>query len=160
MPQRSAATLMYRLTDTGPEVLLIHPGGPFWANKDDGAWSIPKGLYEQGEDALAAARREFAEETGANPTGDFAPLGDYRQPSGKVVTAFAVAGDLDVAAFRSNIFTMEWPPKSGRQAAFPEADRAEWFALEEAGVKITKGQRAILAALAAFLADGAPVTPR
>jgi predicted NUDIX family NTP pyrophosphohydrolase len=160
MPQRSAGILMYRLTGPEPEVLLVHPGGPFFAKKDLGAWSIPKGLYEAGEDALAAAAREFAEETGATPAGDFMALGDFRQPGGKIVTAFAVEGDLDLARFRSNTFTMEWPPKSGRMAEFPEADRALWFPFDEAAAKIAKGQRPILAALAERIVGGAALIRR
>ena len=147
MPIRSAGTLLYRLTRAGPEVLLVHPGGPYWAKKDDGAWSIPKGLYEEGEDARAAAKREFAEETGCVPAGALVPLGDFKQPGGKVVTAFAAEGDFDLADFRCDTFTMEWPPKSGRMAEFPEADRAAWFGIGEARRKILKGQARILQAL-------------
>src|ERR1700684_3183808 len=108
----SAGLLAFR-RGNGLEVLLVHPGGPFWAKKDDGAWSIPKGLFEPGEDALAAARREFAEETGLAPSGDFVPLGTFRQPSGKMIVAYAVSGDFDLAGFRSNRFEIEWPPRSG-----------------------------------------------
>jgi len=154
MPEKSAGILLYRLAGGAAEVLLVHPGGPYWAKKDLGAWSIPKGLYEAGEDALAAARREFAEETGGEAAGEALPLGDFRQPSGKVVTAFVVAGDFDLAGFRCNTFAMEWPPKSGQTAEFPEADRAGWFTLAEAAEKIVSGQRPILAALAAHLAGG------
>jgi predicted NUDIX family NTP pyrophosphohydrolase len=160
MPQRSAGVLLYRVSGGETEVLLVHPGGPFWAKKDDGAWSIPKGLCEDGEDDLAAARREFAEETGATLAGDFAPLGDFRQPSGKIVTVFAVAGAFDLTDFRSITFTMEWPRKSGRTATFPEADRAGWFTAAEARVKITRGQVPILAALDALLAGSSAVNRR
>lgn len=147
MPQRSAGLVMFRRRRHATEVLLVHPGGPFWARKDDGAWSIPKGLYEADEDPLAAARREFAEETGCAPEGSFIELGTFRQPSGKQVSAWAFEGDFDVAGFTSNLFTMEWPPKSGRTAEFPEADRAGWFGRDEALAKITKGQRPIIKAL-------------
>ena len=141
---------MYRMRQSGPEVLLVHPGGPFWAKKDDGAWSIPKGLYED-EDALAAAKREFEEETGRKPQGVFIALGSFPQPGGKVVSAWAFEGDFDLARFKSNLFTMEWPPKSGRMAQFPEADRAGWFGAAEALRKIVKGQTAIVNALVAKL---------
>jgi predicted NUDIX family NTP pyrophosphohydrolase len=144
MPQRSAGILLFRRRGATVEVLLVHPGGPFFAKKDDGAWSIPKGLIDDGEDALAAAKREFAEETGGTAAGEAIALGDFRQPGGKIVTAFAVEGDFDLADFRSMSFTMEWPPRSGRQAEFPEADRAAWFGLAEARVKMLKGQVAIL----------------
>ena len=147
MAERSAGVLLYRRTGPEPEMLLVHPGGPFWAKKDDGAWSIPKGLTDEGEDGLAAARREFAEETGAEIDGDFIDLGVFRQPSGKTVQAFAVEGDFDLDGFRSNVFAMEWPPKSGRTQEFPEADRAGWFAPAEALRKVTKGQVAIVLAL-------------
>jgi predicted NUDIX family NTP pyrophosphohydrolase len=141
---RSAGLLMYRRRDPEPEFLLVHPGGPFWRNKDAGAWSIPKGLYEADEDPLAAARREFEEETGRRVEGDFTALGSFRQSGGKVVTAFAVEGDFDVTALRSNTFTIEWPPRSGRQASFPEVDRAEWFSPAAARTKLLKGQVPIL----------------
>jgi predicted NUDIX family NTP pyrophosphohydrolase len=147
----SAGILMHRLRDGRREFLLVHPGGPFWAKKDDAAWSIPKGLVAAGEDALAAALREFAEETGAMPEGDLVPLGNFRQPGGKIVTAFAVEGDLDAAAITSNTFTMEWPPKSGRVAEFPEVDRAGWFDAATTEVKLHKGQRPMLEALLKLL---------
>jgi len=153
--QRSGGILLFRRAGRAPEVLLVHPGGPYWAKKDLGAWSIPKGLIDGQEDPLAAARREFSEETGGAATGAAIPLGDFRQPSGKVITAFAVAGDFDLALFRSNLFAMEWPPKSGKTAEFPEADRAEWFPLAEAEAKIVSGQRPILAALAERLGSAA-----
>jgi predicted NUDIX family NTP pyrophosphohydrolase len=155
MPQTSAGILMYRNTPRGTEVLLVHPGGPFWARKDAGAWSTPKGLYAPGEDPEAAARREFEEETGCLPAGGLLPLGAFRTTSGKVVEAFAAEGDFDLNAFRSNVFQTEWPPKSGRAAEFPEADRAGWFGPEEAEEKLLKGQRPILAALLKRLAAGA-----
>ncbi|HZP20023.1 MAG TPA: NUDIX domain-containing protein [Bauldia sp.] len=148
MPVQSAGLLLYRLTPGGPEVFLVHPGGPFWAKKDAGAWSIPKGVCGPGEDPLAAARREFREETGvAPPEGPFLPLGSFRQPGGKVVTAFAAQGDLDPTKLTSNMFDLEWPPKSGRIARFPEVDRGAWFGLKEAEIRLLKGQTPILAAL-------------
>jgi predicted NUDIX family NTP pyrophosphohydrolase len=139
--KRSAGILMYRRPGRGLQVLLVHPGGPFWARKDLGAWSIPKGEYAEGEDPLAVARREFAEELGAEPAGDFWELGELVQPSRKVVTVWAVEGDFDVAGLKSNTFELEWPPKSGRKAQFPEVDRAEWFAPDQARTKILPGQR-------------------
>lgn len=147
MAQKSAGILMFRMKDDNPEVLLVHPGGPFWVKRDDGAWSIPKGLLEEGEDPLTAARREFEEETGSLPTGDFIALGTFKQPSGKIVSAWTVEGDFELNGFKSNLFTMEWPPKSGRMQEFPEADRAGWFAPNEAMRKLTKGQIPILVSL-------------
>jgi predicted NUDIX family NTP pyrophosphohydrolase len=146
MPQHSAGLLMFRRGSGTIEVLLVHMGGPFWARKDDGAWSIPKGLCEAGEDALAAARREFAEETGGAPEGPFVALGVFKQPGGKQIAAFAVEGAFDLSQFKSNTFAMEWPPRSGRMAEFPEADRAGWFDQAQALVKVTKGQRPIIKA--------------
>ena len=156
MAERSAGLLLYRLRGVHPELLLIHPGGPFWAKKDAGAWSIPKGLMEDGEDAAAAARREFAEETGYAPDGEPFPLGVFKQPSGKIVIAFALEGDVDPATLRSNLFSMEWPPRSGRTAEFPEADRAGWFAPEAAVEKLTKGQAPIVGALLEALLGRGP----
>ncbi|TIT47767.1 MAG: NUDIX domain-containing protein, partial [Mesorhizobium sp.] len=127
MAKRSAGLLIYRRSGGDIEVLLVHPGGPFWAKKDDGAWSIPKGLVDQGEDELAAARRETGEELGMKVEGAFARLGDYRQPGGKIVSAWSVEADIDVTAISSNTFTMEWPPRSGSMKEFPEVDRAGWF---------------------------------
>ncbi|MET3520488.1 NUDIX domain-containing protein [Mesorhizobium abyssinicae] len=144
MPQRSAGLLIYRRTGGVFEFLLVHPGGPFWARKDEGAWSIPKGLVDESEDELAAARREAEEELGVVIDGDFEPVGSYRQPGGKIVTAWSVESDLDADAVRSNTFTMEWPPRSGSVKEFPEVDKAGWFSLPEAGLKILKGQRPIL----------------
>lgn len=156
MPQRSAGILLYRFARSSAlEVLLIHPGGPFWVRKDLGAWSIPKGQIAEGEEPLAAARREFAEETGMTPAGETVALGEFRQGSGKLVSVFAMHGDFDLAAFRSNLFSMEWPPRSGRIAEFPEADRACWFGTDEAAAKLIRGQVPILAALKRALA-GAP----
>ena len=140
MPALSAGIVTFRWGARGLEVLLVHPGGPFWARKDDGAWSIPKGEYQADEDALEAARREFLEETGFVARGPFIRLATLRQPSGKLVSAWAFEGDFDAAAIRSNTFAMEWPPKSGRQAEFPEVDRAGWFSAEEARRKLVRGQ--------------------
>jgi len=142
--EKSAGLLMYRRRGGGVEVFLVHPGGPFWAKKDEGAWSVPKGLYEEGEDPLEAARREFTEETGFAVTGELLPLGTVRMKSGKTVAAWAFEGDADPAALKSNTFEMEWPPRSGRMQKFPEVDRGAWFPLEEARVKIVKGQRPLL----------------
>jgi predicted NUDIX family NTP pyrophosphohydrolase len=145
MPKRSAGILLYRLAGEAPEVLLVHPGGPFWARRDDAAWSIPKGEYEEGEDPRASALREFEEETGtALAATDLIELGSVRQKGGKVVTAWAAEGDLDAAAVRSNTFTMEWPPRSGRTAEFPEIDRAEWFDVEAARRKLIGAQAGLL----------------
>jgi predicted NUDIX family NTP pyrophosphohydrolase len=151
MPVTSAGILVHRLGATGREYFLVHPGGPFWARKDDGAWSIPKGVYSPDETAETAARREFQEETGVSLDGPLVALGAFRQPGGKIVTAFAIEGDVDAAGIRSNSFTMEWPPRSGRSATFPEIDRAAWFDPATAAVKILKGQRFILEALHAKL---------
>ena len=140
MAEKSAGLLVYRRTASGVEFLLAHPGGPYWAKRDDGAWSIPKGLIDQGEETLAAARREFEEEVGQAVEGEFAPLAALRQKSGKLVHAWMVEADLDLADFRSNLFEMEWPPRSGRLQAFPEIDRVGWFAPEAALVKILPGQ--------------------
>ncbi|HEX8829683.1 MAG TPA: NUDIX domain-containing protein [Longimicrobium sp.] len=148
MPKTSAGLLMYRRRPGGVEVFLVHPGGPFWAKKDAGAWSIPKGEFVAGEDPFGAARREFAEETGIVPGGEFVELGVVKQAGGKIVTAWAFEGDCDPAAIRSNTFMMEWPPRSGRQKEFPEVDRAEWFGLETAAEKILKGQLPFLRRLA------------
>jgi predicted NUDIX family NTP pyrophosphohydrolase len=147
MAKRSAGLLLYRRKGSDLEVLLVHPGGPFWARKDDGAWSIPKGLLEDDENPLAAARREFEEETGFRPDGAFAELGSFKQPSGKVILAWAVEGDFDPRNLKTNAFSMEWPPKSGRMQEFPEVDRAAWFKPAEAMRKVTKGQRRIIEAL-------------
>ena len=147
MPKLSAGLLLYRVVGGGIEVLIGHPGGPFWAKKDNGAWSIPKGEYVEGEDALAVAKREFEEETGARPQGDFLPLGDVVQAGRKVVTAWGVEGDFDPATLVSNRFELEWPPKSGRKASFPEVDRAQWFSPAEARQKILPAQRELISRL-------------
>ena len=152
MPERSAGILLHRGSGAALEVLLVHPGGPFFARKDAGAWSIPKGLYEEGEQPLACARREFAEELGSPcPEGPALELGEIRQRNGKRVVAFAVAGDLDADAITSNTFTLEWPPRSGRTQEFPEVDRAAWFAIDEARMKILPSQAPLLDALLAQL---------
>jgi predicted NUDIX family NTP pyrophosphohydrolase len=149
MPDRSAGILLYRHAGGGLEVLLVHPGGPFFARRDDGAWSIPKGVHEDGEEPLAAARREFAEELGSPcPDGEALDLGEIRQKSGKRVMAWAVAGDLDASTIASNTFEVEWPPRSGRKQTFPEVDRAAWFALDAARVKLLAAQAEFLDRLA------------
>ncbi|MBN2132780.1 MAG: NUDIX domain-containing protein [Sedimentisphaerales bacterium] len=148
MARQSAGLLMYRRRRDRVEVFLVHSGGPFWARKDRGAWSIPKGEFTAEEDALAAARREFEEETGLAVAGTFAPLEPVKQAGGKIVHAWAVAGDCDPAAIQSNTFSMEWPPRSGRQQDFPEVDRADWFPIERARDKILKSQRPLLDQLA------------
>jgi predicted NUDIX family NTP pyrophosphohydrolase len=142
---------MFRREARGLEVLLVHPGGPFWAKKDEGAWSIPKGEIEPGEDPLEAARREFSEELGATATGEFVELEPITQAGGKRVLAWALAGDFDPAQLQSQTFTMEWPPKSGRQQAFPEVDRAAWFELRSARRKILGGQAPLLDQLSSKL---------
>ncbi len=153
MAKRSAGILMYRHSGDGLEVLLVHPGGPFWAKKDLGAWSIPKGEYSDPEDPLAVAVREFEEETGFRPRGKFVPLGELKQPSRKIVTAWAVEGDFDVAKLKSNQFELEWPPRSGRKTSFPEVDRAQWFSVDEASRRILPGQREFITRLLAALDD-------
>ena len=141
MRKRSAGILMYRGSPQRVELLLVHPGGPFWAKKDRGAWSIPKGEYGEGEEPLGVARREFEEELGrAPPQGTFLPLGELVQPSRKVITAFAAEGDFDPATLKSNRFELEWPRGSGRMQSFPEIDRAQWFAPAKAREKIQSGQ--------------------
>ena len=142
--RKSAGLLLFRRTAAGLEVLLVHPGGPFWAKKDDGAWSIPKGEFADGEEPLDAAKREFEEETGIAAVGDFIALQSLKQPSGKLVFAWAVRADFDPSRLKSNTFRMEWPPKSGRQQEFPEVDKAEWFNVEAARRKILKGQAPFL----------------
>jgi predicted NUDIX family NTP pyrophosphohydrolase len=144
----SAGVLLFRQRGGGLEVLLVHPGGPFWSRKDAGAWSIPKGLVDDAEDELTAGRREFAEETGHDPVGAFFPLGSLKQPGGKTVCIWAVEGDWDPTLLVSNSFSMEWPKGSGKLRAFPEVDKAEWFSLDAARSKILKGQAAFLDRLA------------
>lgn len=144
MAKRSAGLLLYRRTGANPELFLVHPGGPFWAKKDAGAWSIPKGLIEGDESPLAAAKREFKEETGTLPHGTFIELGRFKQPSSKLIFAWAVEGDFHSPNLKCNSFSMEWPPKSGRTQEFPEVDRAAWFKPSEAVRKIAKGQLPII----------------
>jgi predicted NUDIX family NTP pyrophosphohydrolase len=151
MAKRSSGILLFRRV-TELEVLLVHPGGPFWAKKDLGAWSIPKGEHDDAEEALAAALREFEEETGAKPNpGELVDLGSVRQKSGKVVQAWALEGDLDADAIRSNTFTIQWPPRSGRQSEFPEVDRAAWLGIEQARERINPAQAAFLDRLVALM---------
>jgi predicted NUDIX family NTP pyrophosphohydrolase len=148
MSRRSAGLLLYRLRDGRLEVFIAHMGGPFWARKDVGGWSIVKGEYEEHEDPFAAACREFAEETGSEPPrGRTLDLGEIRQPSGKRIVAWAIESDFDAASVRSNTFTLEWPPRSGRQREFPEIDRADWFDTATARQKLVKGQRPFIDAL-------------
>jgi predicted NUDIX family NTP pyrophosphohydrolase len=155
MAKRSAGILMYRRGAAGIELLLVHPGGPFWTKKDHGAWSIPKGEYDAEEEPLACAIREFAEELGSAPqavdVGAFLELGELVLPSRKVITAFAIAGEFDPAKLKSNHFEMEWPPRSGRKQSFPEVDRAAWFAADEAREKIQPGQSPFIDRLLATL---------
>ena len=157
MAKESAGLLLYRRKSGALEVFLVHPGGPFWAKKDDGAWSIPKGELAPGEEPLAAAIREFAEETGMTLAGDFRPLPPAKQTGGKLVRAWALEGDIDPAALRSNTFEMEWPPRSGKRQSFPEVDRGAWFTLDEARRRINKGQITLIEALSESL--GARPTP-
>ena len=151
MAKKSAGVLMYRRAGDSVEVFLVHPGGPFWAKKDVGSWSIPKGEYDAGEDALTAARREFREETGFELEGQLVPLATVRQAGGKVISAWALEGTCDPTRVRSDRFSMEWPPKSGRRAEFPEVDRAAWFTPSEARAKLTRGQVPLVDALCALL---------
>lgn len=155
MPKLSAGVLLYRIADDGVEVLLAHPGGPFWARKDDGAWSIPKGEYTEPEDPWLAARREFREEIGLDvpdgPRVEFAPV---KQPGGKIVTAFAVRGDLDVTDTVSNTFELEWPRGSGRIREYPEIDRVAWLSVAQARSKLLKGQQPLLDRLVEVVAGG------
>lgn len=152
MSRQSAGIILYRRRSHGLEFLLVHPGGPFWAKKDVGAWSIPKGEYVEGEDALEAACREFEEELGVRLEGDFVALGPIRQRGGKEVIAWGVEGDLDPDEIRSNTFTMEWPPRSGHLREFPEVDRAAWCTQDDARRRINPAQLPLLAELAAKLA--------
>lgn len=149
MSKRSAGLVLYRRGPEGVEFLLVHPGGPYWRGKDEGAWSIPKGEYDEGEDALEVALRELDEEVGCpRPEGDLVPLTPVRQKSGKVVTAWGVEGDADVDAIRSNTFTIEWPPRSGKMQSFPEIDRAAWLTLEQARSRMNAAQLPLLEELA------------
>jgi predicted NUDIX family NTP pyrophosphohydrolase len=153
MAEKSAGILLFRRSGGEPELLLVHPGGPFWAKKDKGAWSIPKGVYTAGQDPLLAARRELAEETGCSIEGEFVALGSFKQPSGKIIAAWAIEGDFDVTTFKSNSFSMEWPLRSGIVRNFPEVDRIGWFRPNLAREKILKGQRPILTKLISLLDD-------
>jgi predicted NUDIX family NTP pyrophosphohydrolase len=142
--KESAGIVLYRYCASTVEVFLVHPGGPFWKNKDSGAWSIPKGEFDKDEDPLEAARREFHEETGCSVDGSFTALSPVRQAGGKLVHAWAVEGDCEAESIKSNSFTIEWPPRSGQRKEFPEVDRAGWFSLELARKKILKGQLMLL----------------
>jgi predicted NUDIX family NTP pyrophosphohydrolase len=154
MAAESAGLLMYRIRVGGPEVFLVHPGGPFWAAKDLGAWSIPKGEFGPGEDPLEAACREFREETGFEPSGPYTALAPVRQKGRKTVHAWAFEGDADASALKSNAFSMEWPPRSGHSQTFPEVDRGAWFSLSEARLKINPAQAALLEELDGNLGSG------
>jgi predicted NUDIX family NTP pyrophosphohydrolase len=145
MKKRSAGILAWRRRPDGPEVFLVHPGGPFWKNKDDGAWSIPKGEIDPDEEPLGAAQREFEEETGHKIGGTFTALSPVKIASGKVIEAWAIEHDLDASAITSNSFEIEWPPRSGKKQAFPEVDRAAWFPAADALKKINKGQAPLVA---------------
>ena len=151
MPKQAAGILLYRRGRTGLEVLLAHPGGPLWARKDYGAWTLPKGQFTGSELPLDAAKREFEEEMGSKPAGEFQPLGTLKQPSGKVIHAWAAEADFDCATVASNLFKMEWPPRSGQMSEFPEVDRAGLFSIEDARVKILKGQAPFLDRLLALV---------
>ncbi|MEG6507710.1 NUDIX domain-containing protein [Methyloligella sp. 2.7D] len=156
MAKQSAGILLYRVPGRADslQVLLVHPGGPYWARKDAGAWSISKGEYEANEEPLAAAKREFAEELGIPAEGTCVPLGEIAQAGGKHVTGFALEGDFDPERFRPGLFEMEWPPKSGRRQSFPEVDRVQWFGLAEARMKINPAQIAFLERLQELLRNG------
>lgn len=151
MAKKSAGLLLFRRTSGSLEVLLVHPGGPFWARRDLGAWTIPKGEHPETEEPLAAARREFQEETGQEASGEFLPLGSIRQKSGKHVTAWALERDFDPESLCSNTVFVEWPPRSGRKLEVPEVDRAQWFSPEEAYERILEAQRPLLDALQKIL---------
>ena len=151
MAKQAAGILLFRRGTAGIEVLLAHPGGPLWARKDYGAWTLPKGQFTEGELPLDAAKREFEEEMGSAPVGEFHPLGTLKQPSGKVIHAWAAEADFDCSNMKSNLFSMEWPPKSGRMGEFPEIDRAAWYSIDQARMKILKGQAPFLDRLLALL---------
>lgn len=151
MPDISAGILLHQRGPAGPEVLLVHPGGPFWARKDEAAWSIPKGLIDPGEEREAAARREFAEEVGTVPDGSLALLGEFKLSSSKLLVVFALEGEFDPKTLISNSFEMEWPPRSGQRQSFPEVDRANWFGLDEARTKLHLGQRPLLDAFRSLI---------
>ncbi|QEM09822.1 NUDIX domain-containing protein [Mucilaginibacter rubeus] len=151
MPKQSAGILLYRKTAQGLQVFLVHPGGPFFKNKDVGSWSIPKGEYLPDEDPLAAAKREFQEETGQEISGDFIALSPIKQKGGKTVQAWAIEGNIDPEKIKSNTFEIEWPPRSGRKQAFDEIDRAEWFNIPTAKIKINPAQAAFINELEATI---------
>ncbi|MDR4497303.1 MAG: NUDIX domain-containing protein [Candidatus Scalindua sp.] len=151
MPKKSAGILLYRYQKDVVEVLLVHPGGPFWARKDLGIWSIPKGEYGESENPFQVAKREFREETGFQAEGEFMPLKPLKQPSNKIITAWAVEGDCDASKIKSNTFTMEWPPRSGKEQEIPEVDRAGWFTIDMAKKKLLKGQVGFIEELCALL---------
>ena len=151
MAKQAAGILLFRRGTAGIEVLLAHPGGPLWARKDYGSWTLPKGQFTGGELPLDAARREFEEEMGSAPTGEFQSLGTLKQPSGKVIHAWAAESDFDSSSVKSNLFSMEWPPKSGQMGEFPEIDRAAWFPIDQARIKILKGQAPFLDRLLALV---------
>jgi predicted NUDIX family NTP pyrophosphohydrolase len=153
--KQSAGILMYRFANSTLEVFLVHPGGPFWAKKDAGAWSIPKGEFDEGEDPLETAKREFQEETGFSLEGNFIPLSSLKQPSGKVIRAWALEGNCDAKSIKSNTFSIEWPPHSGKRREFPEVDRAEWLKIPQAREKILPGQRLFLEELLRILGTAA-----
>jgi predicted NUDIX family NTP pyrophosphohydrolase len=156
--KKTAGLLLYRIRDSAVEVFLVHPGGPFWAKKDEGAWSIPKGEFADDEQPLSAARREFQEETGFSMEGNFMALAPLKQRSGKLVYAWALEGDCDAGAIKSNLFSMEWPPRSGKRQEYPEVDRASWFTLESAKRRIVPGQIAFLEELQQMLDSDAPTS--
>ena len=151
MTVRSAGILLYKYVGDELRIMLVHPGGPFWVNKDEGSWSIPKGLYEEDENPLTAARREFNEETGYDIDGDFVDLGEIKQPSRKIVHAWAIEHDLSTADISSNTFSLEWPKNSGNVKTYPEIDRAEWFNIDRARRKILKGQAGFIDRLLACI---------
>lgn len=160
MAKKSAGLVMYRFRDARLEVLLVHPGGPFWRNKDDGVWSIPKGEYTEDEDPFEVAKREFKEETGYEAEGNFIKLAPVKQPSRKIIAAWAFEGDCDAGKIKSNTFSMEWPPRSGKQAEFPEVDRAAWFPIDAAKSKLLKGQVGLIEQLCEALDYGFPAALR
>ena len=151
MPKKSAGILMYRFRNEVLEVLLVHPGGPFWSKKDTGSWSIPKGEYTEAEDPFTVAKREFQEETSFQADGNFLPLTPLKQPGGKIVSAWAVEGNCDASKIKSNTFLMEWPPRSGRKQEFPEVDRAGWYTIDMAKNKLLKGQAGFIEELCGLL---------
>jgi predicted NUDIX family NTP pyrophosphohydrolase len=156
--KKTAGLLLYRIRDSAVEVFLVHPGGPFWAKKDEGAWSIPKGEFADDEQPLSAATREFQEETGFSMEGNFMALAPLKQRSGKLVYAWALEGDCDAGAIKSNLFSMEWPPRSGKRQEYPEVDRASWFTVESAKRRIVPGQIAFLEELQQMLDSDAPTS--